>query len=236
MGLLATNVAYDYVKTKMELLHEADPVRLEADFAELEEQAAAQLARDGFAGDQALLERSADCRYVGQGYELRIPLPAGAGRRRLARAGARDLPRAARATLLPPLRRRSDPARQHPLVGVGGLPDLALAPATAGGEPRSGGGGDGRRRKSRSSSAASRRACRRRSTTGRCSRPGTRSPGPAIIHQFDSTTVVNPGLVARVDAVGNLLIDCSGVRDTGITSLAAGAASGRGAGSPSSTR
>ena len=52
--------------------------------------------------------------------------------------------------------------------------------------------------------------------------------GPAIVHQFDSTTVVNPGLVARVDAVGNLLIDCSAVRDTGITSLAAGVAAAAG--------
>ena len=52
--------------------------------------------------------------------------------------------------------------------------------------------------------------------------------GPAIVHQFDSTTVVNPGLVARVDAVGNLLIDCSTVRDTGITSLAAGVATAAG--------
>ena len=77
MGLLATNVAYDYVKTEMAPLHETNPERLEADFGELEAQAAAQLARDGFTGDSALLERSADCRYVGQGYELRIPLPPG---------------------------------------------------------------------------------------------------------------------------------------------------------------
>jgi N-methylhydantoinase A len=32
-------------------------------------------------------------------------------------------------------------------------------------------------------------------------------PGPAIVSEMDSTTVVLPGHRARVDAVGNLLID-----------------------------
>src|SRR5262249_48812110 len=44
--------------------------------------------------------------------------------------------------------------------------------------------------------------------------------GPAVIQQFDSTTVVNPGLEAVVDEYGNLAIDCSAVRDTRLTSVA----------------
>ena len=32
-------------------------------------------------------------------------------------------------------------------------------------------------------------------------------PGPAIVGEMDSTTVVLPGYEARVDAVGNLLIN-----------------------------
>ena len=32
-------------------------------------------------------------------------------------------------------------------------------------------------------------------------------PGPAIIGEMDSTTVVLPGYDARVDAIGNLLIN-----------------------------
>jgi N-methylhydantoinase A len=31
--------------------------------------------------------------------------------------------------------------------------------------------------------------------------------GPAILEQGDATTVVEPGLVARVDALGNILIE-----------------------------
>ena len=32
-------------------------------------------------------------------------------------------------------------------------------------------------------------------------------PGPAIVSEMDSTTVVLPGFDARVDSVGNLLIN-----------------------------
>ena len=31
--------------------------------------------------------------------------------------------------------------------------------------------------------------------------------GPAVIEEFDSTTVVHPGFTVRVDDVGNLLIE-----------------------------
>ena len=36
---------------------------------------------------------------------------------------------------------------------------------------------------------------------------GLTVPGPAIVSEMDSTTVVLPGYEARVDAVGNLLIN-----------------------------
>ena len=36
---------------------------------------------------------------------------------------------------------------------------------------------------------------------------GLTVPGPAIVSEMDSTTVVLPGFVARVDAIGNLLIN-----------------------------
>jgi N-methylhydantoinase A len=38
-------------------------------------------------------------------------------------------------------------------------------------------------------------------------RPGMRFDGPAIVEQDDCTTVVEPGMVTRVDAFGNLLVE-----------------------------
>jgi N-methylhydantoinase A len=46
--------------------------------------------------------------------------------------------------------------------------------------------------------------------------PGHRIAGPAIVEQLDATTVLAPGDVARVDAAGNLLIDLPDLRRAGI--------------------
>ena len=37
--------------------------------------------------------------------------------------------------------------------------------------------------------------------------PGNAVDGPAIVEEMDSTTVILPGYSAKVDAVGNLLIN-----------------------------
>src|SRR5207247_9357386 len=39
--------------------------------------------------------------------------------------------------------------------------------------------------------------------------PSSRIDGPAIIEQSDTTTVVGPGMLAQVDAFGNIVIDVS---------------------------
>jgi len=38
-------------------------------------------------------------------------------------------------------------------------------------------------------------------------RPGNRLPGPAIIEQMDATTLVLPGMAARVDEYLNLILE-----------------------------
>jgi N-methylhydantoinase A len=38
-------------------------------------------------------------------------------------------------------------------------------------------------------------------------RAGNRLEGPAIVLQYDSTTVIPPGMAARVDRYGNIVIE-----------------------------
>src|SRR5205085_3170697 len=49
-----------------------DTAALEEAFAALQAQARDQLVADGIPADRILIQRVADCRYLGQGYELRV--------------------------------------------------------------------------------------------------------------------------------------------------------------------
>src|SRR3954451_19540491 len=78
MGLLATDMVYEYVSTVYQRLSTVDGAQLAAAFGQLEEQARRQLEEDGVSGDRLLVQRVADCRYLGQGYELRVDVDSGA--------------------------------------------------------------------------------------------------------------------------------------------------------------
>jgi N-methylhydantoinase A/oxoprolinase/acetone carboxylase beta subunit/N-methylhydantoinase B/oxoprolinase/acetone carboxylase alpha subunit len=222
LGLLATDVSHDYVDTKMELLDEVDLETLATDFGALEEQASEQLEQDGFGADTALIERAADCRYVGQGYELRIPLPAGPideewrtkVRETFHDYHERRYYRAYRDAVI-------QIVNIH-VVGLGRLPSLELAALEEAASPD-----PAEARTGEAGVAYSVRGVTEVLPTPLYDRArllaGHRLEGPAIVQQLDSTTVINPGLTAIVDSVGNLLIDCSEVRDTGLTSVSAGA-------------
>lgn len=77
LGLLTTDLKYDRIKNEFMLNTAPDLERLNADLTALEQDVRAQLLSDGVAPDQIIVQRAADCRYVGQGYELRSGIPDG---------------------------------------------------------------------------------------------------------------------------------------------------------------
>ncbi len=77
LGLLTTDLKYDTVKTAFQVHPGLDYSQLNADFAEMEQSLRGQFAADGIDHARVTFERFADARYVGQGYELRIPMPEG---------------------------------------------------------------------------------------------------------------------------------------------------------------
>jgi N-methylhydantoinase A len=77
LGLMATDMNYDYSKTELQIAAKADLKKIKADYAELEKTASERLADDRVPEDRRALCRVADCRYDGQGYELRVDVPAG---------------------------------------------------------------------------------------------------------------------------------------------------------------
>jgi N-methylhydantoinase A len=77
VGLLCTDLKYDLIQNEFMLDSDVDLEKLNDDFTRLDDEACGQLRRDGIAEDKIHLSHAADCRYVGQGYELRVPFPAG---------------------------------------------------------------------------------------------------------------------------------------------------------------
>jgi N-methylhydantoinase A/oxoprolinase/acetone carboxylase beta subunit len=77
MGLLGSDMVHDYRGTVVALLGGLDHADLEQRFAEMEGQAHAQLDRDGFDNGDTEVTRYLECRYAGQGYEIRYDAPEG---------------------------------------------------------------------------------------------------------------------------------------------------------------
>lgn len=74
MGLLLSDVRYDLRRTWVARTAELDTAELERRLAALGDDAAARLARAGFGDGDASVDFDVDMRYVGQAYELRVPI------------------------------------------------------------------------------------------------------------------------------------------------------------------
>jgi N-methylhydantoinase A len=74
LGLLCTDVVHDYIRSELKGLAEVTPEHAEAIFRELEAKARGELAAEGMNPIDARFARELDLRYTGQGYELRTSL------------------------------------------------------------------------------------------------------------------------------------------------------------------
>ena len=80
MGLLVTDLQYEYTHSVVIVLNqasEADFRTINESFDDLIAQASAQLEADGVPAADRHFRKIAECRYVGQGFELRADMPAG---------------------------------------------------------------------------------------------------------------------------------------------------------------
>ena len=199
-GLLGTDLKRDSSLTLLRRLEELDVDEIERAFAALEEAGAAELAREGLPPERIAFDRQVDMRYVGQSFELTIPLAAASFD--AAQSGA--------------LRERfhaehdrvygfSAPAEPAELVSlrlttVGRIekpPLRALERATRAAAPKE-------HRQVFFSEADGFVECpiHDRYALG----AGAWISGPAVLEELDSTVVVHPGYGARVDDLGNLVI------------------------------
>jgi len=204
LGLLCTDVVHDYIRSEPRPLDDIAASHAEAIFAGLEAKACEELASEGLDAKDARFSRELDLRYAGQGYELRTPLEGlwaddvTAATLKLVRArfderhaqihghSAADRPvevvsyRLRLRVAVPKYLPREEPCTAHPAVDARKGERIVYF--------------DG--------SGAVAAAIYERDRLG----PGALLDGPAIIEQFDATTVVPPGWRARVDHRRNLIL------------------------------
>jgi N-methylhydantoinase A len=80
MGLLVTELKYEYTRSVLLVLQKAqaaDFAALNASVNKLIADASAQLSSDGVPKSKQVFQKIAECRYLGQGFELRAEMPAG---------------------------------------------------------------------------------------------------------------------------------------------------------------
>lgn len=207
VGLLTTDLKYDSIRTEFQVQGELDVPRLDRDFRELEDGLARRFGEDGLAADQVAYARSADLRYVGQGYELRVAVPAG------------PLDEARIATAFEAFHRQHEAEyghsfRQSPIEivnirvgGIGRMPKIGRPAVTRGHSVE-----EARTRRGRCvfRVAGKLEAFDTAFYQRRLLPFDTPIHGPAVILQTDSTTVVPPGWQARAESSGNLILTSGG--------------------------
>jgi len=198
-GLLTAPFAFDFVRSYRVRLDAVDWPRVETLCRAMEAEGLAILARAGVAREAITVQRLCAVRYVGQGSELEVALPAGA----LGPAAAA------------PLREAFERAyREHYHTVNADVPVEVLTwrvsvagPAEAL-EMRFEAVAGARKKGERPVYFGPALGALPTAVYDRYALvPGDRLAGPAVIEERESTTVVDPGTEVTVDAHGNLLID-----------------------------
>ncbi len=204
LGLLATDLVYDYSRTLHSPSSALDPQEVERAFRVLEDEGRRVLEQDGVASSNIGFRRYLEMRYSGQSFELTIPAPAN-------HLGDVQLRSTVEAFHREHQRAYGFAAPDEPtelvtlrVAAVGRMPRPRLRPA-----PRA-----------NTTSAVARVRPVYFEEAGdfiRCNiydryalAAGHRLEGPAVVEELDSTFVLHPGFTAAIDELGNLLLTESG--------------------------
>jgi N-methylhydantoinase A len=203
-GLLTVDVKNDYVQTHVVKDTEVDLATLGAVYDALGSQATDALDREGFARADHQLVRTADLRYDGQAFEVRVPAPEG------------PVDTSLRETVVAAFHDEHeqlygyayrDASERHPVewvnlrvTGVGPIrrPELQRL-----------GAGDGDLGDADAGTRAvvfEGEAVITSVITRERLRAGDVVEGPAIVQEFGSTVPIHPGFTARVDDLANLVV------------------------------
>jgi N-methylhydantoinase A len=203
-GLLTVDVKNDYVQTHVALADRLDAAEVGGMYDELSTRAGDALSKEGFPVDQHRFARTADLRYFGQAFEVRVPVPAGPVDATTLTTVAATFHEAH--TDLYGYDFANDPTQQVEWVnlrvsGIGPItrPEILRVTQPTPAEPVE----------------ASRRPVCFDADEGYDDTPvfwradlppGTTIAGPAVIEEFGSTVPLHPGFTAQVDDHLNIVV------------------------------
>ncbi|MFD2236526.1 hydantoinase B/oxoprolinase family protein [Aureimonas populi] len=206
LGFLAAPLSFEGVRSRrVELAPGFAGEGVNALLAELEEEGLRRLSAAGVAREDAVVERTADMRLVGQMQDISVPLPSGT-------LGEDDLPaireafiRAYSARYAAPFEGSRFEAVNFRVRVAGPTPEPALTGATGGGEP--------------AARIKGRRLCwfdEGRFETAVYDRyalvAGDEIEGPAIIEEREATTVIGPSDRVTIDAGLNICVSVGALK------------------------
>ena len=203
-GLLTVDVRNDYVQTQVALDVTLEPTGIERVYADLAARAREALVREGFGEEQHVFLRTADLRYFGQAFEVRVDVPAGPLGRDVLDRVVEAFHAAHRVVYGYDF--AGDAAQQVEWVN---LRVTGVGPIT--------------RPEIRGLGTVAPPPTRRTNRRPVCFdpddgyletpihwrpdlTPGTQIHGPAIVEEYGSTVPLHPGFTARVDEFGNLIV------------------------------
>jgi N-methylhydantoinase A len=208
VGLLISDLRYDAIRTSFQVSGAVDLARVNSDFAAMAGELEGRFTADGVDLARVTFERRGDLRYVGQGYELRVPFPDG------------PLDAAAMARAFAAFHEIHKREYGHHFAGsaieIVNLRLIGAASAEKIARPAPAAGTSSAAAKLKSGVGTFRVAGKLSDYPTdfylRDRLPvGARIAGPAIILQMDSTTVVPPHYNFEADAAGNLILRKSDV-------------------------
>jgi N-methylhydantoinase A len=201
-GLLTVDVRNDYVQTYVAQHNSLDLAAVGRIYGELIAQAAGALGREGFAAEDHVFERTADLRYFGQAYEVRVVCPDGPVTADWADAVEAAFHAAHHALYGYDFAGRDDqPVEWVNLraTGIGPIPRpeiREIVPAT----------GDVAGAVIETRQVHYDDWCLATIYDRAKLAAGHRISGPAVVQEFGSTVPIHPGFAAEVDRYGNLII------------------------------
>lgn len=203
-GLLAARLERHFVRTLFGRADEMEYGTIEALYRELERQAVTELTGDHPESGPVVLSRSADLRYVGQGFELTVEAPAGEVTREWIGGLLDGFGQEHQRTY--GHHAADEPVEFVNLRVTAHLDEERSKPA------RMIAGQDGRQRRERTAYFGPEYGAVATPVIDRNDLSATARSGPFVIEEYDSTTVVPPDATARLDEWSNIVIEFAGSR------------------------